>query len=390
MILHLVYAALGTTTLNHSHQHDSLEALYSESGAFLDETSSLIDLCMHDLMYRSGPKDTVGLAIYGNGLEFCMELYNFCQNILSSNDLAFEVSVRGSQKEKQVSPLRLAKFFSESFFEDIRTYCDTQLCLREQHIIMLMNIFSREFPLWLAHLKTSFLMPAYTDQSFDNKEHTLAEDFNKWMLLTKEAFGLRTFKQSLSARKHKSKRRHHDSMELVESLLQKHQKLVVIRLDLGLNKRLTWKRAKQHPSTDLHAYVAKLLNNKKFNSIFDSLVGYIRKYEYLSEWGVYEHIILLFSEEYSPASYESKVNQISQYWEEVITAKQSKGFCIDCSLSIQPYRRSGTPYIDHTNIAALSVGIEYLAKAATLLDYSPRSSKQKIWVTSYKQVKNEG
>ena len=371
-------------------QSDSLEALYAQTNEFIDVDQHLIHLCMHDLMYRSSTEnDTRELTVYGDGLELCKELYDFCQTIFYSEDIAFRISTVDASAAKQIAPLKLAEYFSRSFFKAVKTYWDTQLCLREQHIITLMEILSKEFPLWLEYLMGDNPPLTYNDESFDNADHTLAEDFNTLITLSRQAFRQRTFKQKVSARKHKSKRRYSDSMQLIELLLEKHKLLTVIRLDLGLRRNLTLKNAKLRPSADIHACVSRLLNNKKSNSIFKNLVGYIRKYEYISELGVYEHIILLFAEDYSPSSYRKKIEQISRYWEEVITNGGAGGFCLDCSISIQPYRRSGTPCVDHGNLAALSIGIEYLAKSAMFLDYSPRNSKQKVWVTSYQNTKND-
>lgn len=106
-----------------------------------------------------------------------------------------------------------------------------------------------------------------------------------------------SFKESLRGHTKASMKNYRGAMELVESLLAKRSKLLVLRFDLSYFKQYSWGSLDQHAVThsDIFKHRAEFINhlNKVFNAdVFD---GYIWKTEYKIKKSFHHHFVVFLN-----------------------------------------------------------------------------------------------
>jgi hypothetical protein len=149
---------------------------------------------------------------------------------------------------------------------------------------------------------------------------------------------------------------------LINKLFDRHNRLNVIRIDLGY-------RREHSPSLEqVKVDLARLLNNYRHNSNFDSILGWVWRLEWAPQTGY--HLHLLFFLHGSKTLRDSfAARTLGAYWENNIT--DGRGRHHNCNLEKSKYPRLGIGLISHLDGEKRGVLVHdvlsYLAKVDVLV-----------------------
>lgn len=110
-----------------------------------------------------------------------------------------------------------------------------------------------------------------------------------------------------------------------DTLQENYSKLNVLRLDLGYKKPYS----DNVTLDDLNEDISRMLNNRRHNSIYDNMVGYICKKEHTPDKGLHTHIVVLFDGQ-KVINDVTRSKQIGEYWSKNITG--NKGSFHSCNI----------------------------------------------------------
>ncbi|RYY77955.1 MAG: inovirus Gp2 family protein [Moraxellaceae bacterium] len=167
-------------------------------------------------------------------------------------------------------------------------------------------------------------------------------------------------KKVMDRRVQQSKHNYFSACKLVDALVEQYARLMVCRVDFALKPEYLEGQTVE----TMHAYLNQLLNNRRGNSLFEHMVGYIIKLEHGEKKGLHYHCLFLFdgSKVKADAIYAQK---IGKYWKEKIT--RGKGMFYNCNFDKTKYRKLGIGMINHyeqDKIANLYLVIAYMTKAS--------------------------
>lgn len=151
----------------------------------------------------------------------------------------------------------------------------------------------------------------------------------------------------------------------VDALFGRYVRLLVLRVDLGYKD---WTRVEndlvsRKTIQDIRQDLMHFLNNRRSNSLFNAMVGYVAKIEHGTTKGFHAHAMFFFDG--------SKVQrdawlagQIGEYWSNVVT--KGEGLFYNCNAHKARYRRLGIGRIEDGDIVGrgnLLLALSYITKA---------------------------
>lgn len=146
----------------------------------------------------------------------------------------------------------------------------------------------------------------------------------------------------------------------IDKLLEHHAKLLAVRVDFYLPPSLS------SPEL-LSDLFTKFRNNIRHNSLFNALVGYIKKLEYGTERGWHLHVLFFFNGHIEKHDYRLG-RDIGEYWKTVIT--NQRGHFHSSNMNPANYFKCDglgmVYYTDQEKIANLKYVASYLCKQDTL------------------------
>ena len=216
-----------------------------------------------------------------------------------------------------------------------------------------------------------------------------------------ELYEFEVFNQLISAIRHKchspcfnarviNRQREHNRnfreySEYVNGLFSRWSRLLVVRIDLSyLVEHDEQNNRTRHLVTleDVKADLKRLLSNKRHNTIFDDLVGYVWKLEYGDLKGYHYHLILLFNGNNVKGDFK-KGKEIGEYWRDVIT--KGRGYYFNCNGKKSDYAHLGIGMINaegeedaHLRFNLIHYVMRYLVKSDQYLKVKLKMNDRSI------------
>ncbi|WP_180171832.1 inovirus-type Gp2 protein [Acinetobacter sp. YH12023] len=167
-------------------------------------------------------------------------------------------------------------------------------------------------------------------------------------------------------------------IELLNHLIAKFAKVLVIRMDFASKRDLATilKQASsmttpysRHDLSALKNFMTKFKNNWRNNTLLNDIEGYIFQYEYSQATGFHIHAYFFFDgskhqEDISIAQY------ISDYWKKITN---NQGSCFICNMKKDQYRYCGIGMIHYSDLEKQSFLIktfDYICKADQFFIFS--------------------
>lgn len=150
---------------------------------------------------------------------------------------------------------------------------------------------------------------------------------------------------------------------LINTAFDHYSKLLVIRVDLGYRMDVRETLSLEDVQAHFKAFL-KRRDCKKFDHVFEHLIGYIRKLDRKPRRGNHYHLILLFDGQKVERNYHYAF-EVGKYWVDSIT--KGDGAFYDCGANKFGYRGCGIGLIERTDtikreiLTKLAMG--YLAKS---------------------------
>lgn len=187
--------------------------------------------------------------------------------------------------------------------------------------------------------------------------------FNDLVYAIRNTWKTKKLQTKVSTRRFETNERLKDYCQYVDALFNHYARLVVIRIDLFYQKHLTGNKSASDISKDLD----HLIENKRCNSLFDDLVGYIAKLENGGEKGMHWHMLFFFDgSKRSNSGHRFLAQAIGEYWKNTVT--QGQGDYWNVNDRIDDYQRKGLlgigpiNYNDHFLRNNLNAIVSYLCK----------------------------
>lgn len=194
---------------------------------------------------------------------------------------------------------------------------------------------------------------------FFPEESLCGDIFNRLVELIREGGNDPVFKERVKYRKRSALANYQTCLDYVAELFADTARLLVLRVDLHYDKKkVNGEISAAQARKDLN----RLLNNRRHNSLFDAMLGYIWKLESARKRGLHFHLVLFFDGSLAK-QHAHLAEEVGKYWEETIT--KGAGTYHSCHRDPSQYRRSGIGMIHHTDsekIATLNVILKYITK----------------------------
>lgn len=182
--------------------------------------------------------------------------------------------------------------------------------------------------------------------------------------------------------------------DYINRLFMLYSRLMVIRVDFSYNKQHSVYNSINRDVTRKH--LERFLNNRRGNSKFNDLVGYIISLEHGNTRGWHYHAILLFNgANVCKDGYYSK--EMGEYWMNVVSSFHPDedyidgtgygirrlGSYFDCNLNKVAYNRCGIGQIDHGDVEKRQIFMgdvaSYLAKDSQNIEHSVLEPNQRYF-----------
>jgi hypothetical protein len=254
---------------------------------------------------------------------------------------------------------RFAKFFFPILFKD--HYFSSSEYLFSENVELFLKCF-KEMGLPLpekagpiAQIKDFCIPKPY----FFPEESLCGDIFNRLVELIREGGNDPVFKKRVKDRERSALANYETCLNYVAELFADWARLLVLRVDVHYDReKVTGELSPTQARKDLN----RLLNNRRHNSLFDALVGYIWKLESARQRGLHFHLVLFFDGSRAK-QHVYLAEEIGKYWVDTIT--KGAGTYHSCHRDPSKYRRSGIGMIHHTDtekIATLDVILKYITK----------------------------
>jgi tetratricopeptide (TPR) repeat protein len=146
---------------------------------------------------------------------------------------------------------------------------------------------------------------------------------------------------------------------LIQALFARHSRLNVIRLDLEyLHEHLP---SLEQAKDDFN----RLLNNSRYNAIFDHVVGVAWRLEWAPDTGWHWHVIYFIDDSKRNQDWYI-AQQIGHYWCNVITG--GRGRMHNCNADKNQYKRLGIGTISHDDYDKRDVLVNVVLRYLTKVD----------------------
>lgn len=250
--------------------------------------------------------------VYANILS---KLECFVDELLSNDEIPFVPSLdRIGKKDYLANSLAHQYFIFIPDFIDVINILSTDYYYSERinvftdycHSMGLLNISFEWKNIWVDAKKTD---PRFSGIS-------AADIFNNLVQKIRNEWKIKNLQSKVNARKKDASKRYVEYCKYVNSLFNNCARQVVLRIDLYYKKEYTNSVSVFDITNDLN----HLFENKRCNSIFDYMNGYIAKLEYGIDKGLHYHIIFFFDgSERNNYSHIHLAEEIGEYWINTIT-----------------------------------------------------------------------
>jgi len=190
------------------------------------------------------------------------------------------------------------------------------------------------------------------------------EEFNKFVAEIRSESELLKFKRQGNARESGAKKNFIAAGKYVNSLFDRHDQLHIRRFDFNI---LMSKNERVFPKNPQY-FLKKYMGNWRTNRLFENIVGYIWKLEFIHEELCYFHMIFFISDFKQFKGVEWS-RRIGQYWESIT---EGIGSYFDCGRSLDEGKRSCIGLISKNNLKQrqeLLDLISYLTKKKSVFEY---------------------
>lgn len=300
-----------------------------QNTASLSEIYSRINTDLHTSTdYSTGEPRTVIEHGHGKTLQI---LDDMVRAILASKEPFFETTTT-RQGKKRFKQTQLGNHF---FKLNLHRKAYKPGCLFSEHIELLFR-HMRDLGLWQVRFTHPDANLPLSKKYQGDLCNTLVEE------LRKEG-NTPAFKRRVARRAEKAKKNTDSTIAYEADLFGWRSRINIMRLDLGFgaehSAHITIEQAKY--------YLNKLLNNRRSNSMFAALGGYIWRLEYGGDGkGYHFHVILFFDgSELLKDAYNADL--IGKYWIDVIT--KGKGAYHNCNRDKSAYKRLGIGMVHRHN-----------------------------------------
>ena len=168
--------------------------------------------------------------------------------------------------------------------------------------------------------------------------------------------------------------------QYVNTLMDLHSKLNVVRVDLGYKKDEETKKTEISLNEATQDFNRMLNNRRGKPSIFENQVGYIAKKEYTEDKGIHIHACFFYDgQKIQKDSF--KASQIGEYWEQV--TKERGGTHHNCNKNKKKYKDVGIGMIDYKDKDKrqnLEKTIEYLCKEEQGIESIKTNTRTKAFI----------
>jgi hypothetical protein len=156
--------------------------------------------------------------------------------------------------------------------------------------------------------------PKKTDPRFDGI--SAADILNKLVEKIRIEWKTNNIQAKVNARKKDANNRYNEYCKYIDNLFKNCARQVVLRIDLYYKKQY----ANNITIADITNDLNHLFENKRCNSIFDCMNGYIAKLEFGVDKGLHYHVLFFFDgSERNIYSHIHFAEEIGKYWVDTIT-----------------------------------------------------------------------
>jgi hypothetical protein len=191
-------------------------------------------------------------------------------------------------------------------------------------------------------------------------KQTGAEIFNDFIGAIAKKASTPEFKRKVYSREYNAVRNLRSASKYVSDLFSRYSRLLVVRVDFGFKIDVA-NQLRGVTVTEAQTFLDRFLNNRRGNSLFSDLKGYIWKLESGKEKGYHFHFFLFFGGDKVKKD-EHYGKMIGEYWCKVTNGL---GIYHNCNANKQKYRRCGIGMVDHSDIEMqgnLLYALKYLFK----------------------------
>ncbi|ASF45230.1 YagK/YfjJ domain-containing protein [Methylovulum psychrotolerans] len=191
-----------------------------------------------------------------------------------------------------------------------------------------------------------------------------AEIFNALVNNIRREWKLNNIQTKVNSRKIEANRRYIDYCRYVDALFGNCARLLVLRIDLFYKKE----HSQNFSAFDITEDLNHLFENKRCNSIFDFMKGYIAKLEYGVDKGMHWHVLFFFDgSKRNNSSHIHLAEEIGEYWKNTITKGYGDYWNVNKNLrQYAKLRRQGIGVINWQDIELRAnlkgLVIQYLCK----------------------------
>lgn len=217
------------------------------------------------------------------------------------------------------------------------------------------------------------------------------ETFNKFSNLIIGYLNNPKIRKKIRARNSNCKKMKMQCVNLFKALLQKHSKLLVIRMDFALKRDPQTLHKNAFTIHEIHSHhdlayikrsIKKLLNNQRHNLFMRSIVGYILRFEYSIRTGFHVHAYL-FADANKHREDINIALGISKLWNEVITQGQGSTFICNMNKNTYRYCALGTiHYSDLDKQQFLFKTFEYICKTDQIFTFTNMKGARRFQISA--------
>lgn len=292
-----------------------------------------------------GKQMTVISKDFENGLK-C--IHEFVDRVRTCDAPAYRItsrrSARGEAHRTQLGSIPTGAFISPEFrqayevSEQVRVFLEADEDLDIQ----------REHPL-SEPLRASWTQPG-----------TLVADVaNEFVQLIRKKAMRRNFRRRFAVRKFGVQENFQRGRTLIDALFRRRFRLNVVRIDFS------YKREHLPSLEQAKEDLDRLLNNRRNNTIFHSVLGYVWHLEWAFKSGWHWHV--MFFLDGSKTRHDTYVaNQFCDYWKRYITG--GRGRCHNCNADKNKYKRLGIGMISHDDTEKREVLVNVVLRYLTKVD----------------------
>lgn len=188
-------------------------------------------------------------------------------------------------------------------------------------------------------------------------------ELEQYLLAAHQVYVSAEHKKRVRTFENRAKKNRQSLTEYVQGLFERHQKLLVLRIDLHYGQAYPEKDS----ADQLRDWFGRMLNNRRTNKIFQGMVGHAARLEYAPVTGFHLHCMFIYNG--SLHRHDGLLGKrLGEYWCDVITDQQGRYF--NCSAIKKSYKDVGIGLLHYSQCAdhvGLQKAIDYMTKSELLL-----------------------